>query len=75
MASTSDSTQKSAIEITIDQECWLENRLRKAISMTLVLREKCTNGSDQLVFEKAFEGILDGTIEEILKIFNLKRKE
>lgn len=68
-------TQKIPVEITCDQECHLESRIKKAISMALALKERCTSGPDQVVYDKAFEGIIEGTILEILKIFNLKLKE
>ena len=68
-------TQAPKQEITIDQESWLETRVKQAIVIAQVLKSKCTTGQDQAIYEKALEGVVNGTIEEILNIFNLKLKD
>ena len=67
------STQAPKQEITTDQECWLESRIKKAIAMTLAIQSKCPTQEDEVIYEKAFDGIIDSTIDEILNIFNLTR--
>lgn len=72
---TGPQMQAPKTEITTDQECWLETRIRKAIGMAFALKAKCNTGPDNTIYEKALEGIVEGTIEEILNIFNLKLKD
>ena len=61
-------------EITIAQECQLESRIKRAIAMTKVIQDKCGTQEEEVIYEKAFEGIIDSTIDEILNIFNLTRE-
>lgn len=72
---TGPQMQAPKTEITTDQECWLETRIRKAIGMAQTLKDKCDTGSDQAIYSKALQGIVVGTMEEILNIFNLKLKD
>jgi hypothetical protein len=62
-------TRKYKGEITCDQMAWLKDDMRKAIHTAISIR---ANSLDNRVFEATIDGLVEGTLIEMLDIINVK---
>lgn len=59
-------------KVTVDQECWIRDRLYTLVRMVLSIREQHLKGADDDIYYSSIHGAVNGCALEIIRHCNLE---